>query len=173
MVRRSFVVIAVVVLGLAGCNWRYSEEEHRAARELTAEQRAGVESGVRAFMHRVAEDVTREGPIAWKKEFADRPEFFMASEGALAFRNHQEAAQGIEAFAKTIDHMSLHWGDDLRIDALTPELAVVGTTWKEVRVDVQGKTVTQVGYFTGVAEKRDGEWKFRDAHWSVPGVAAN
>ena len=159
------VCVVVVVMALAGCTVKVSTDE-RAAR-LKTEERARVEAGVATFMHRVADDVTREGPMAWKKEFQDGPQFFMASEGQLAFRNGQEATQGIESFAKTIKNMELRWGDDLRIDALTPELAAVGTTWKEVRMDVEGKSVTQGGYFTGVVEKRHGEWRFRDAHWSV------
>ena len=165
--RLGLWAVMVGVVALVGCNWRYSEEEHRDARGMTREARAGVEAGVGAFVHRVAEDVTQEGPAAWKKEFEDGPEFFMASEGQLAFANGQAATQGIDSFAKTIRRMELHWGDDLRIDALTPELAVVGTTWKEVRVDVEGHQVTQGGYFTGLVEKRNGQWQFRDAHWSV------
>jgi hypothetical protein len=163
-----WAVVAGMVLGLAGCNWRYSEEEHRGVHGMTAGQRAGVENEVRRFVAVVGQDVTREGPLAWKKEFEDSSAFFMASEGQLAFANKQAATQGTEAFAKTINHMELRWGDDLRIDALTPELAMVGTTWKEVRVDVEGHTVMEGGYFTGLVEKRGGQWQFRDAHWSVP-----
>jgi hypothetical protein len=159
------IFVLVGAMALEGCTLKISTDDPAAT--LKAEERARVEASVGTFMHRVADDVTREGPMAWKKEFQDGPQFFMASEGQLAFRSGQEATQGIENFAKTIKNMELHWGDDLRIDALTPELASVGTTWKEVRVDVEGKEVTQGGYFTGVVEKRKGEWRFRDAHWSV------
>jgi len=158
-------LVFVAGAALAGCSLKIGSDDR--ATWLKARQRSEVQAGVEAFVHRVAEEVTREGPMAWKKEFADRPEFFMASEGQLAFRSSQEATQEIESVAKMIKNMELRWGDDLRIDVLTPELAVVGTTWKEMRVDVEGHTVTENGYFTGVAEKRNGQWKFRDAHWSV------
>jgi hypothetical protein len=133
---------------------------------ITADQKQSVENDVRKFMLSVGHDVTQNGPTAWLKYFADTPDFFMASEGAMAFPTSQAAQQGTEAFAKTINHMQLLWGDDLRIDPLTPNLAVVGTSWHEIRVDTQGKTVDEVGYFTGVVEKRNGQWEFRDAHWS-------
>jgi len=159
------LLVFVAGTSLAGCSLKIGSDDR--ATGLKADRRSEVQASVEAFVHRVAEEVTREGPMAWKKEFADRPDFFMASEGQLAFRNSQEATQGIESVAKVTKNMELHWGDDLRIDALTSELAVVGTTWKEVRVDVEGHTVTENGYFTGVVEKRNGQWKFRDAHWSV------
>jgi hypothetical protein len=160
-----WIFVLVVVVALAGCTLRVNTDEPAAG--MKAEERAQVQAEVGTFVLRVADDVTREGPLAWKKEFQDGPQFFMASEGQLAFRNGQEATQGIESFAKTIKNMELHWGDDLRVDALTPELASVGTTWKEVRVDVEGKSVTQGGYFTGLVEKKNKEWRFRDAHWSL------
>ncbi|HEX8815944.1 MAG TPA: hypothetical protein VF753_10625 [Terriglobales bacterium] len=133
---------------------------------MSADQKQAVVNDVTRFILTVGHDVTQDGPNAWRKYFADSPEFFMASEGAMAFPSSQAATQGIQAFAKTIDHMQLLWGDDLRIDPLTPALAVVGTSWHEIRVDTQGKTVDEAGYFTGVVEKRNGQWQFRDAHWS-------
>ena len=92
----------------------------------------------------------------------------MASNGQLAFASGQAALQGIEGVAKMIKHIELHWGDDLRVDALTPELAMVGTTWKEVRVDAEGHEVKDGGYFTGLVERRNGQWQFRNVHWSEP-----
>ena len=160
-----------LVVALASCGGK--NEMREQPRALTAEQRATVEDGVRRFVQQVAQDITREGPAAWKKEFSDGPEFFMADEGKLAFANSHAAAQGIDIFARTVKHIELHWGDDLRIDALTPELAVVGTSWQEAREDTEGHQLKQSGYFTGLVERRNGQWQFRDAHWSVPGPPAN
>jgi hypothetical protein len=139
---------------------------------ITADQKQSVENDVRKFMLTVGHDVTQNGPTAWLKYFVDTPDFFMASEGAMAFPTSQAAQQGTEAFAKTINHMQLLWGDDLRIDPLTPDLAVVGTSWHEIRVDTQNKTADESGYFTAVVEKHNGQWQFRDAHWSALKPAA-
>lgn len=166
--RWRHLLMVTLVLGLAvGCAKKEAPETGMA---LTAQQRASVEQGVRQFMAQVAQDVTREGPAAWRKEFSGGPEFFMASEGKLAFANGQAAMQGIEGVAQMIKHIELKWGDDLKIDVLTPKLAVVGTSWTEEREDAQGHHVKESGYFTGVVEERDRKWVFRDAHWSVPGV---
>jgi hypothetical protein len=67
--------------------------------------------------------------------------------------------------------IALRWGDDLRMDALTENLCVVAVSYNEVSefsAEGGGGKTNQSGYFTGLAEKRDGGWQFRDAHWSVP-----
>jgi hypothetical protein len=142
------------------------------SRPLTAERAAAVEAGVRAFTRTVAHDVTEEGPAAWRKHFADSPSFFMAVDGKLVFPNGAAAMAAIPDLARAIKHIELRWGDDLRVDPLTTDLAVVAATWHEVIVDPAGKRLDETGYFTGTAENRDGRWQFRNAHWSVAAPAA-
>ena len=140
---------------------------------LSAAERRKVEEEVRGFLARVAQEVTRDGPRAWKREFAAGQELFMASDGKLAFDDGRRAAEGIDAVAKAIKRIELRWGKDLRVDVLTPELAVVGTSWQERQETDQGRVVNESGYFTGVTEKQEGRWVFRDAHWSVAPVASS
>jgi hypothetical protein len=128
---------------------------------------AAVDEGVRAFMREVARDIMREGPAAWQKHFSESPSFFMASEGHLAFPNRASATAAIQELTRTIKHITLEWGDDLRVDPLTPDLAVVGASYHETREDADGRLVDEKGFFTGTAEYRDGRWRFRNAHWSV------
>ena len=139
---------------------------------LTAEQRAGVEDGVRRFAAVVAHDVTQDGPMAWRKHFLDKPSFFMAVNGKLAFPSGQAAAEAIPQIARLFQHIDLHWGDDLRVDALTPDLAVLATSYDEVIDYADGHRDDVSGYFTGLAELRNGQWQFRNAHWSVPAPPA-
>lgn len=122
---------------------------------------------MRAFMQTVAQEVTREGPAAWQREFADGPEFFMAANGELVFADGAAAARGIEALTHTLPKINLRFGDDLRVDALSPTLAVVGSTYVEVQTDAQGHEHTDSGYFTGIAEQRAERWRLRSAHWST------
>jgi hypothetical protein len=122
---------------------------------------------VKAFALAVARDVTQEGPAAWRRHFADTPSFFMASEGRLVFPDSATATVAIQDFARTIQHMELHWGDDLRVDPLTPDLAVIAASWHEIRVSTDGSRVDESGFFTGTVERRDQHWQFRNAHWSV------
>jgi len=139
------------------------------AQELTASRAAAVEEAVRAFARVVAHDVTEEGPTAWRRHFADTPSFFMASDGHLAFPDSASATAGIRAYAPTIRHIELQWGDDLRVDPLAPNLAVMAASWHEIRVSTSGERIDQRGFFTGVVEYRGNRWQFRDAHWSVAG----
>jgi hypothetical protein len=163
-------ILVVPVIAAMGC-----QGQQRAADtsdSLSATGRTAVEQGVRGFMNAVAQDVTQGGPTAWAKEFADRPNFFMASEGVLIFANGAAAAQGIPALTQIIKKIELQWGPDLRVDPLTPDLAAVGSTYQEIRTDPKDRELTEKGYFSGVVERRNGKWQFRNAHWSVQAPAA-
>lgn len=154
--------LLVATLLAAACGSRSGD-----ASSMTPARTAAVEENVRAFAATVARDVTAGGPAAWRRHFEDTPAFFMASEGRLAFPNSQSATAGIQDLARSIKRIELHWGDDLRIDPLAPDLAMVAAPWREIQVSASGERVEQAGYFTGLAEYRNGRWQFRNAHWSV------
>ena len=163
--RVDHCVLLVSVVALAGCQApRTSSYTHQS---LTPSQKMAVEASVRSFVIAVARDVTQEGPAAWSKFFLNSPSFFMASEGRLRFATGQEAATAIPGLAEIIKHIDLRWGDDLRVDVLTPDLAAVGAPYSEVRLDAEGHQVNEAGYFTGVAELVNSRWQLRNAHWSV------
>jgi hypothetical protein len=134
----------------------------------TPDGAASVDQAVRAFMQTVSHSVTQDGPMAWIKYFDASPAFFMAVNGQMAFPNSAAAQEGTRNFAQTIRHIELNWGDDLRVDPLSDEFAVVAVSWHEIQVDNAGHSVTETGYFTGLVAYREGRWKFRDAHWSSP-----
>jgi len=159
---RSLLLAATLagcVLCAAGANPSHS---------VTPDGATSVDQAVRAFMQTVSHSVTQDGPMAWIKYFDASPAFFMAVNGQMAFPNPAAAQEGTRQFAQTIRHIELNWGDDLRIDALTNELAVVAVSWREMQLDTAGHSITETGYFTGLAEYREGRWQFRDAHWSSP-----
>lgn len=159
-------ILLLAVLVSVGCGGLHDSRQNSQA--LTPASRAAVEEGVRRFANTVAHDVTQDGPMAWRKHFSDSPSFFMVVNGKIAFPSGQAAAQAIPEIARTIKHIELRWGDDLRVDVLTPQLTVMATSWTEVVDFADGHRVTSSGYFTGVAENRNGQWQFRDAHWSAP-----
>src|SRR5271169_2538342 len=138
------------------------------AHSVTPDGAASVDQAVRAFMQTVSHSVTQDGPMAWLKYFDASPAFFMAVNGQMAFSNTAAAEEGTRKFAQSIRHIELKWGDDLRVDPLPNEFAVVAVSWRETQVDTAGHSVTETGYFTGLAEYREGRWQFRDAHWSSP-----
>lgn len=135
---------------------------------LTSDEAVAVDRAVRSFMQNVSHSVTRDGPLAWLKYFDVTPAFFMAVNGQIAFPNADAAQNGTHAFAQTIRQIELKWGDDLRVDPLTSQFAIVAASWRETQVDNAGHSRTTTGYFTGLAEYREGQWQFRNAHWSEP-----
>ncbi|HYM62375.1 MAG TPA: hypothetical protein VEZ11_15940 [Thermoanaerobaculia bacterium] len=127
---------------------------------------ARVTSSVRDFMTRVAAGVTANGPSAWRTFFVDTPEFFMAAEGRLVFGSPEAAHSGIEALTHQIKRIDLRWGTDLRIQPLTPALAVIAVPYYETLYDHAGGKVDATGYFTGLVERGPDGWRIRNAHWS-------
>jgi len=160
--RLGFVL---VVFLCAGCGSHQDQSNH--PQTLTPERAAAIQQDVRAYVGTIARDVTTEGPSAWRKHFADSPAFFMASEGQLVFPNSAFATQAIQGLAQNVKQIELTWGDDLRVDPLTPQFAVVGTSYHEVRTETSGKRTDERGFFTATAENANGRWQLRDAHWSV------
>jgi D-serine deaminase-like pyridoxal phosphate-dependent protein len=164
--RHTLPLLALLAaLGVAGCGAHGGGAAAAAPPPLTPEARRAVEDSARKFLEDVATAVTAEGPIAWRHEFANRPEFFMASDGGLVFSDGAAAARGIDALAANLPKISLTF-TDLRVDALTPELAVVAASYSEVQEDGKGLSNTDRGYFTGLAELSAGHWQLRNAHWS-------
>jgi len=154
----QWALLSVTILS-AGCS--------RDSRYLTEARASEVDTEVRAFARDVARDVTQEGPTAWRRYFAESPAFFMASEGRLAFPNGASAIAAIPDLARTIKRIDLRWGEELRVDPLAPDLAVMATPYHEIRTVATGDRVNEDGYFTGTTEYKGGRWQFRNAHWSV------
>jgi hypothetical protein len=138
-----------------------------SAGSLTAASAAQVADSVRAFMQTVAHGVTQDGPAGWRKYFADTDAFFMAVDGHMVFPTSAAATAGIQEVALQFKQIELDWGAELRVDPLTPVLAVVASPFHEVQVHADGKRGEEAGFFTGVAEYRNQRWQLRDAHWSL------
>ena len=138
-----------------------------SSQSITPARATAVEQDVHQLMQSVARDVTKQGPLAWLKYFEAGPSFFMAVNGQMVFANGAAASEGTRSFARTIQHIELQWGD-LRVDPLASDLAVVGAPWREIRVDLAGQRIEDAGFFTALAEFRDGRWHFCNAHWSSP-----
>ncbi len=169
--RRAFLrgmACAILLAGLALAGPKTYRAAPGDTKSLTAGRAAAVETEVRDFMRHVTHDVTQDGPAAWHKYFADTPAFFMAVNGKIAFASGAEAAAGLQQVATAIKQIELKWGDDLRVDPLAPDLAVAAAPYHEFQVWADGHRVEDSGYFTGVAQYRDGRWQFRDCHWSEP-----
>jgi len=169
--RHWFCAFALTAITLAGCGLTPDPSKGPQSQTTTAGAAAAgaaqVEDSVRVFMQTVAHDVTEGGPIAWRRHFSDSPAFFMAVDGHLVFPSGAAADSGIQGVALQIKHIELAWSGDVRVDPLTPELAVVATPWHEVQVNAAGARVQESGFFTGIVEYQNGRWQFRDAHWSL------
>ena len=87
--------------------------------------------------------------------------------GHAAVPQRRRRRQGIEALTQTLKRIDLRFGDDLRVDPLTADYAVVAASFTEVLTDNADHDTPVSGYFTALAERRSGAWVFRNAHWSL------
>ena len=132
-----------------------------------APQSSAVKDGVGQMAAAIARDVSSDGPVAWLRYFADTTAFFMASDGQLVFPDHSSSVKFInEVLVKQIRHIHLKW-NNLRIDSLTPVMALMGSDFHEDLTYSTGKTVLTEGYFTGIAQQGPKGWQLRNAHWSI------
>ena len=135
--------------------------------KLSKEQSALVKDSVSRMAANIAADISKNGPRAWLNYFEDNPDFFMANEGQLVFKDYQSAKTFIlNTLVKNIPIIKLRW-DNIRIDPLTPRLASIGADFHEDQVTNGGKNISYDGYFTGIAHYDGHRWKLRNVHWSI------
>ncbi len=128
---------------------------------------SSVKDSVKLMMVNLSGDLAVKGPLAWLDYFENSTDFFMASDGSLAFPDYPSAKSFIEnKLAKSIKHIDLHW-NHLRVDPLTPSLASVGADYHEDLTDSVGKLLPGEGYFTALAEETSHGWQLRNLHWSI------
>ena len=115
----------------------------------------------------IAQDISNDGPAAWLNYFEDSPDFFMANEGQLVFKDSKTAKKFIiNTLVKNIPVVKLQW-DHLRIDPITSVFAAMGAGFHEDQVNSSGKKLAYDGYFTGIAHYDGHSWKLRNLHWSI------
>ena len=158
-------ILLFLMMALAGCLAQRNPTNHSDA--FSPPDKVAVETSVRQFMGNVAQQVTNEGPTAWGRVFQGSPNFFMAVDGSVEFPTGEAAAQAIPGLAQIIKRIELHWQPDLRVDPLASNLAIVGASWDETITDNQAQQIKHAGYFTAVVERQNGQWQFRDVHWST------
>jgi hypothetical protein len=137
---------------------------------FTHGQYAQVRDSVQIMASQIAADVSQNGPLAWLRHFEDTSDFFMASDGHLMFPDYDSASAFINhVVVKMISKIELSWSD-IRIDPLSPDLAMFAADYTEVLTDSAGKKmpISGPGYFTALAEKTPKGWQLRNAHWSRP-----
>jgi hypothetical protein len=134
---------------------------------LSDSQSQEVKTDVLKLANQTASDISARGPIAWLDYFEDSPSFFMASGGSLALPDYNTANSFIKGtVVKMMPKITLKWSD-IRVDPLTPQIAVMGAGFHEDVTDPSGKITPYDGYFTATVHETEKGWKFRNEHWSM------
>jgi ketosteroid isomerase-like protein len=126
-----------------------------------------IRDSVSQMTANIARDISAKGPAAWLDYFDDTPDFFMASNGQLVFKDYTAARAFIQnSLVRVISKINLRW-HQVRIDAFSPDVAAVGADFHEDLTDIKGQTTAVDGYFTATAHHTANGWKLRNAHWSL------
>ncbi len=142
---------------------------------LSDSQNKRVKDSISSMAINITRDISSQGPAAWLNYFEDTPDFFMVSNGELAFRDYKSAKEFIlNKLVKNIPHIKLHLTNE-RIDALSSDLASIGADFREELTDKNGKTLNFEGYFSAIVHLTDHGWKLRNVQWSIkaPDKGAN
>lgn len=129
--------------------------------------RADTGQQLRELMAAIERDLAARGPLAWLDHFDDGDDFFMASDGAIAFADIEAAREFLLEFAATIVDVQLRWSS-LQVTLLSDNVATLGAAYEEVMRDVAGNERRFEGYFTGTAVRTAAGWKLGNLHWSSP-----
>lgn len=135
--------------------------------EFTSVRRDALRDSALAFVASIPDHLVDRGPIGWLDLFATTPDFFMASDGGMAFANRDSAAAFLARFAPTVSRMTLQF-DDLRAEPLAPGLAVVFAGYRETIETTDGTTPRFGGAMTAVVRHGDTGWRLQHLHWSSP-----
>jgi hypothetical protein len=147
--------LATGVEVLSSCNERQTSAANDDKKDMI-QFAASIESGI-----------SKNGPIAWLNYFEDSPDFFMASNGELVFKDYQNAHSFItNVLVKNISKINITWRN-IKVDPYGADWGSVGADFHEDLTDPSGKTITVEGYFTATAHKTTSGWKLRNVHWSI------
>jgi hypothetical protein len=156
---KLFLLVGLILL-ISSCH-------HNNTDSLTASQRSIVMDSVQLMLDSIAKAISHDGPVAWIRYFENSPDFYMASEGQLAFTNNDSLANFLtNTFAKSVSKIELIWSH-VRIDPFTGKIAGVAAIFHEDITDFAGRKTPSDGYFTGIAHQTSQGWQFQNAHWSI------
>jgi hypothetical protein len=147
-----FFVVAVFYI-CTSCN--HSEP-------FTDQQKIAVHDSILLLTKSIARNVSIKGAAAWSDFFENTPDFFVASDGKLEFSDYESTS--LVNILPT-NKIELYWSD-IRVDALSPTSAIIGTSFCEDIKETDGNNITKNGYLTATATKTSNGWRLRNLHWS-------
>src|ERR1700744_3004480 len=99
---KSLFALVVMAICVSSCK----NNEHQPSSIEDSE----VAKGVSKMADNIARDISTKGPIAWLDYFEDNPGFFMASNGALAFKDYASGRTFIrETLVPNFKSINLKW----------------------------------------------------------------
>jgi hypothetical protein len=128
---------------------------------------SSVKDTVLKLAYSTAKDISAKGPKAWLNYFEDSPDFYMASDGVMAFNNYHSADTFINnKLVKQLQSINLQWSA-IRIKPLSGQFASMGAKFHEDLRDTSGRVNSFDGYFTATAHQTPKGWKYLNVHWSI------
>ena len=125
------------------------------------------ETEITSLARAAEKGISASGPKAWLNYFENSPDFYMASDGNLVFKDYPSAQSYItETLEYSIPSVKLKW-DNLKVYVLSPDFGSIACGFSEQLTNNEGKIVNVSGYFTATVHKTTSGWKIRNVHWSI------
>ena len=99
-------MMMVVAVSAMGCGSTAKNGADGSAQVLSGEKREAVETSLREFMSKVAQDISSEGPLAWQKEFQDSPSFSWRRRGSWRSGTGKRRCKGFRGCRKLLNMLS-------------------------------------------------------------------
>lgn len=128
---------------------------------------SATKDSISLLVENTAKNITAKGPIGWLDEFENSPDFYMANDGAIAFKDYPTAEKFVrDTLSKHMQHIELKFSN-IRIKPLSPESGSIGATFHEMLTITEDKAFPVDGYFTATAHHTTAGWKYTNMHWSI------
>ena len=126
-----------------------------------------VTDSVHKMISGLVNDLSNHGAVAWLNYFEESSDFYMVSDGKIAFKDYQSAKNFInDTLARLIVKINLQLSN-LRIDSLNETMAFIGADFHEDLTDSAAKLIRADGFVTALVKQTEKGWKFRNLQWSL------
>jgi uncharacterized protein (TIGR02246 family) len=160
---RRFVLVIIVLLGLFSCQQAGPQEEQ----PLSATEKAEIEASVKAVLDTMVEGMEEHDVDKILSHYQKGDRLLYSGNGtfaegwdslyALAKESHSDPANAL-----------IEWSmDEVRIEILGRDLAILTASGERTRTDEEGIETTQGYSLTDVLIREDGQWIIINEHESL------
>ena len=135
----------------------------RSESSVSSAQQAAIEEAITEMAWEHLRSADAETALSYYE-----PDALVASNGVL-YASFEEFARHVREFYRTLREIHVAVWDQMHVDIVSAQLAVLTATFRWSSTDTAGVRTTLRGVWTAVLVQRDGRWRMRTRHESFTG----